>query len=405
MSTGRLLCVYQHAPTPGAPGIYRHRLLFAELVRRGWQVDLVSTAINYMTGDRPRRYQRPYVREQIDGIDHHWVFATGDIHASKARRALNYGTFAAAAAARGSTLPRPDVILVSSPPLPLAAAGELLALRYRRPWVLEVRDIWPESAVSVGWLARESSLYRVLDRVARHAAQHADAVVVPTPGLVPGLLEHGAPGVDVIPGAVVDQPPDAELRAVTRGELGIAAEECLFVYVGAIGRANGVDTLVDAVAALPPEVRARVVLAGDGSDRRRLEARLVHEGLERVTFLGPVSKDGIAPLLAASDVCLHLLRPDPVFETAQPTKVLEYLGAHRAFITTVPGLPAKLATESGGAFASTVADLTAELRRWTELPVREREQQGEVAYAYGRERFGLQANADALEAVLDRVRR
>src|SRR5215475_10192032 len=90
----RLLCVYQHAPTPGAPGIYRHRLYFAELVRRGFAVDLVSTPINYMTGEVPSRYRRkPYVRETIDGIDHHWVWASGGIHASIRRRAGNYASF------------------------------------------------------------------------------------------------------------------------------------------------------------------------------------------------------------------------------------------------------------------------------------------------------------------------
>ena len=59
----RLLCIYQHAPTPGAPGIYRHRLYLAELVRRGWDVDLISTPVNYMRGTVPERYAgKPYVR-------------------------------------------------------------------------------------------------------------------------------------------------------------------------------------------------------------------------------------------------------------------------------------------------------------------------------------------------------
>jgi hypothetical protein len=107
----RLLCVYQHAPTPGAPGIYRHRLLLAELVRRGWHVDLVSTAVNYMTGEIPPRYaRRPYVRETIDGIVHHWVFASTGIHASRVRRALNYASFATSAFLRAATLRRPDVV-------------------------------------------------------------------------------------------------------------------------------------------------------------------------------------------------------------------------------------------------------------------------------------------------------
>ena len=140
----RLICVYQHAPTPGAPGIYRHRLLLSELVRRGWHVDLVSTPVNYMTGETPERYRgRAYVREEIDGIVHHWVYAPSGIHESKIRRVLNYATFATAATLRGIALPRPDVILVSSPPLTVGTVGPLLAARFRRPWLLEVRDPGP----------------------------------------------------------------------------------------------------------------------------------------------------------------------------------------------------------------------------------------------------------------------
>jgi hypothetical protein len=93
----RLLCIYQHAPTPGAPGIYRHRLYLAELVRRGWHVDLISTPINYMRGTVPEAYAgRPYVREVIDGVVHHWVWAWSGVHRSRGHRALNYATFAAA---------------------------------------------------------------------------------------------------------------------------------------------------------------------------------------------------------------------------------------------------------------------------------------------------------------------
>jgi len=87
--TRRLLCVYQHAPTPGAGGFYRHRTYFAELVRRGWHVDLVSTPVHYLTGLVPERYaRRPYVRETIDGIEHHWVWASSSIHRSRVHRAL-----------------------------------------------------------------------------------------------------------------------------------------------------------------------------------------------------------------------------------------------------------------------------------------------------------------------------
>lgn len=405
--TGRLLCVYQHAPTPGAPGIYRHRLLLAELVRRGWQVDLISTPINYMTGVAPPRYAgRVYVREEIDGITHHWVFATGSIHGSKLRRALNYVTFAASATLRGLTLRRPDVVYASSPPLPVAGVGRVLAARHRRPWVLEVRDIWPESAVSVGWLTPESRLYRVLDRLARHLTLTAPAVVVPTPGLVERVEQHGdGRRVDVITNAIVDVGDGEDVRAQVRSRLGVGEQEALFAYVGAVGAANGLDIVLDAVAKLPADLPVRIVIAGDGSDRRRLAARLAAERLDRVQLLGAVPKEEVRGILAAADVSLHVLRPDPVFETALPTKVLESFGAHRPFITTVRGLPERCARESGGSFAATAEGLADALASWARMDVEERRRRGELAFEYGLGRFGLQASVDALEHVLARVRR
>ena len=397
----RLICIYQHAPTPGAPGIYRHRLYLAELVRRGWAVDLISTPINYMLGTRPERYAKaPYVREVIDGVVHHWVWASANVHRTRVHRALNYTTFAATAALRGATLPRPDVVWASSPPLPVGTVGELLSARFRAPWVLEVRDLWPESAVSVGWLAEDSALYRALDRVARGYARRADAALVPTPGLAEPVRGHGAREVAVVPGAVFDIARPAETRARVRAALGVADDTCLFVYVGAVGVANGLQTLIDAVAEVADDRSMAFVVVGDGSDRRRLEGEIARRGLAAIRLLPPAPKDEIPDLLAAGDVCLHLLRHDPLFTGALPTKTLEYLGAHRPFITTVPGVPERLAVASGGGFAPTREALVRELRRWSAMSVDERRRRGEEAFRYGIANFSIAANVDHLEAVL-----
>lgn len=398
----RLLCVYQHAPTPGAPGIYRHRLYFAELVRRGWHVDLVSTPVNYMTGETPRRYAgRPYVHELLDGIDMHWVWASRKIHSSKLRRVSNYASFAAAALARAATLPRPDVVLVSSPPLPVAALGPLLARRHRAPWLLEVRDIWPESAASVGWLDPGTSTYRLLLRLAEGTTRRASAVIVPTPGLVDLVRGHGARSVEVITGPVVDGRRPPETRREVRRRLGLPEGHCAFVYLGAIGVANGIDTLLDAAALLPPELPASLLVIGDGSGRRAIETRLATEDAHRrVRVLGPAPRHEVLDLLAASDVCLHLLRPDPVFASALPSKVLDYFSAHRPFITTAQGLPAELATESGGEFAADARELADAIVGWTQRSPDERARAGERSYAFGAARFGLEETVDRLERVL-----
>lgn len=397
----RLLCVYQHAPTPGAPGIYRHRLLFAELVRRGWHVDLVSTPRNYMTGELDEAYRgRLFAGETIDGIRHHWVWASGGIHASKLRRTANYLTFATASLLRAAALRRPDVVLVSSPPITVGLLGPLLAVRHRAPWLLEVRDIWPESAAAVGWLHPDSRLYRIVDREARRLARGAAGVVVPTPGLVAPVRAHGARRVEVVPGLVEDLRIDAAERAQARAALGVPDGRRLFVYAGALGVANGLDTLVDAVGALPAGLDFEVVVAGDGSARSSLEARIARDARGRIRSVGAVGKDGVRRLLAASDVCLHLLRDDPVFASAQPTKMLEYFGAARPVVTTATGRPEELARAAGGGHATSAPELAAELQRFIELTDEELARRGATALAYGLDQFGLGASTDRLERLL-----
>lgn len=398
---GRLLCVYQHAPTPGAPGIYRHRRYFAELVSRGWQVDLVSTPRNYMTGEIPSAYKKSAFRsETIEGVAHHWVWTPGGIHRSRGARVANYAGFASAAAARAVTLPRPDVVLVSSPPLPVAGLGPLLARRFGCPWLLEVRDIWPESAASVGWLHSEGMAYRLLARFAHSVTRRAPAVIVPTPGLEPLVRAHGAREVCVLPGIVRARQPNPERRSRARTSLGISDDQCVFLYLGAIGVANGLDLLLEAVDSLPADIPARVVVAGDGSARHSFEEAVTARRLDRITLLPPVDQEGVGDLLAAADVGLHLLRPDPVFGSALPTKALEYLGARLPFVTTVPGLPSEVAVASGGAAVSSAAELTREFVSWSAATSDQRGTRGQQALRYGLDNFGLETNVSRLEELL-----
>lgn len=399
----RLLCVYQHAPTPGAPGIYRHRQYFAELVKRGWKVDLVSTPRNYMSGEVPARYRwRLLTREVIEGVDHHWVWSPGGIHRSRIRRVANYAGFATAAALVGLALPCPDVILVSTPPLTVAPLGPTLARRYRCPWLLEVRDIWPESAVSVGWLSAGSLAYRLLERLAHRVTREASMVIVPTPGLEPLVRAHGARSVVTLTGSVTARPRDDARRGTARAELGIDPDHCMFLYLGAIGVANGLDMLLDAVKLLPAALPARIVIAGDGSARAVVEDAVESERLHRVALLPPVGRDRAYDLLAAADVGLHLLRPDAVFESALPTKVLEYLGVGLPFITTVGGLPAQVATASGGSAVTAAVELAREMERWCTLTPEDRRATGDRVLQYGLAHFSLEAGVQTLERLLER---
>ena len=399
----RLLCIYQHAPTLDAPGFYRHRHYFAELVRRGWDVDLVSCPVDYLTGTTPERYAtKLYLAETIAGIRHHWMWGASNIHKSRAHRALNYLTFAVAAGVRAVSLPTPDVIWASSPPLPIGAVGAAAARRFRRPWIFEIRDLWPESAAAVGWLRSDGRLYRLLERAAHRYASEAASVIVPTPGLEQLAYAHGARRVDVLPGVVLDDRQDESVRERVRREVGVE-DACLFAYVGALGVANGLDVMLEAAKLVSEDPRHTFLLVGDGSDRRRVQERIHHERIRNVRLLDPVPKERAKEILAGSDVVLHLLRNERVFQTALPNKMLDAFGARRPLITTVDGLPRRLAEERGGGYAPTTQELAAELRRWVDMPPAEREARGEQSFAFGESRFGLGPTVDRLEDTLSRA--
>ena len=380
-------------------------MLLAELVRRGWDVDIISSPINYMDGKVPDAYAgRRYVREEIDGITHHWVRATDDIQRSFKRRARNYVTFAWNATLRGMRLRRPDIVWASSPPLSVATAGRWVARRHRAPLALEIRDLWPESAAAVGLLKEDSAPYRVIERFAKSYTSAADVTLVPTPGLVDLVRGHGAENVALVTGAIEDRPPDAATRARIRAELGVPDDACLFAYVGAHGMVNGLDVLLDAIEQVRGDAdggaRIRVVLAGAGSARAALLERLEQRPIAGLDVLGPIPKEDARDLLSGADVGLHMLRPDPVFESALPTKVLEYLGCHLPFITTVPGLPATVAAATGGDLARDADALADAMRRWAARPAAEWRAVGDDAFVWGESRYGLAASVDTLEVAL-----
>jgi hypothetical protein len=226
---------------------------------------------------------------------------------------------------------------------------------------------------------------------------------VPTPGLVEGARLHGATKIEVISGVVLDRSQGEDGRHRFRASLGIPETTCVFVYLGALGVANGLDILLDSAKRLGPDEPLLILLAGDGSDRERLEHRIEQEAIPYIRLLGLVPRKDVGDVLAASDVCLHVLKPDPLFEGALPNKILEYFGAHRPFITTVPGIPERLALDSGGGFAPSRDALVAEARRWTAMPAVERRSRGEQGFAYGSKHFGLGPTVDRLEATLARA--
>ena len=322
----------------------------------GHDVHVLTGFPHHPTGRIPPEYQRAFrrgfLREQQDGVHVHrtWIFPAAN--RGKIRRSLNYGSFMASASLAGSVaLPRPDVIVATSPQLLCALAGGILARRYRVPLVMEVRDLWPESLVAVGASGSRSLLVGSLERLAKVLYRSASHIVTVTESQRSVIVRSGIPAkhVSVVPNGV-DQ---AFFEAGSRKACAIAQADAPFVvtYIGTIGMAHHLETLLEAAAELRGDHRFHFRIVGDGARREALEAQVRAGGLINVEFCGPKPRGEVARWIAESSACAVLLRRDDVFRTVVPSKMLEIMAVGRPILLGVEGEARALLERAGAGMA------------------------------------------------------
>jgi glycosyltransferase involved in cell wall biosynthesis len=326
-------------PEMGAP---QGRLseLGARLASLGWEVEALTALPNYPTGRVFEGYSplRPVV-EDVQGIRTVRV----PLLPSKsgfAKRMATYLTFAASAAAWGPALcHRPDVLFVESPPLFIGFAALALSAAWRVPYVFNVSDLWPESAIRMG-VVKEGRATRAAERLelalyrrARGVTAQSEEIASSIRSRVPGTpVEVITNGVDAA--RFGRHLADDAARAVLGPEPGP-----VFVYAGLLGLAQGLDQILDVAATLPADVPGRFVLVGEGPERERLVARVAAERLSRVRIAPPVPRERVPALLAAADVAIISLgMPIP---GAVPSKIYEAMAASLPILLVASGEPVR----------------------------------------------------------------
>lgn len=300
---------------------------------------------NHPTGRVPKewrsRFLRLRYREMLDGVrvERTWLWPLPNRKAIE--RALNYSSFCISAALAGMLLPTPDIVIGTSPQLLVGLSAWWIARIKRVPFVFEVRDLWPESLVAVGMGDSNSLLHRTLGGIAGFLYSRANRIVVVTPAFKDHLIKYWsiAPGkISVVENGVETDlfQPSTDFGSI-RKELGIE-QKFLVCYVGTMGWAHGLETLIETAAQLysqSPSVH--FLLIGEGADKERIKGLARERKLANLTFLDQQPRKCIPGYISASDACLVLLRKTNVFKTVIPTKMLEFMSCERPLILAVDG--------------------------------------------------------------------
>ena len=345
-----ILYVSQYFPPEmGAPAA-RADELSRHWVRMGHSVTVLTGFPNHPTGVVPpewrSRLRHLRASETIDGVrvERTWLWPLPN--RKPHQRIRNYASFCLSAAAAGLELPKPDVVIATSPQLLVALSGWWLAWWKRIPFVFEVRDLWPESLAAVGAGAEGTLLHRILHAIAGFLYKHADHIVVVTPAFKDHLIRnwHVPSGkISIVENGVETDlfRPDPAANDVRRNLnlSGDAVEDrFLICYIGTMGMAHGLETLIAAAEELRTTLpRAMFLLIGEGAEKTRIEELVVRCGLTNVQFLGQQPRQSIPAFVSAADLCLVMLKKTELFKTVIPTKLLEYMACARPVVVAVDG--------------------------------------------------------------------
>ncbi|RYB94299.1 glycosyltransferase [Nocardioides oleivorans] len=376
-------------------------LLFAkELQRLGHEVEVLTGFPNYPGGRVYDGYRiRPFERTEVDGVPVTRVALYPSHDGSGVRRLMNYGTFAVSAALAALVARRPDVAYVYHPPGTIALPAMALRVLRGVPFVYDVHDLWPDTLSSTGMVSSGGAL-GLVGAGMKWVYRLASEVVVISEGFRGRLRERGVPDekITVIPTwTYEDDIAGAAAPAPDGGPFTV-------VFAGTMGKAQALDTVLDAAVLLQSDA-VRFVMVGGGIEVERLTSRVRDERITNVTFLPRRPPSEIGEVLASADALLVHLRKDPLFEITVPSKTQAYMVAGKPILMGVSGDATQMVEDAGAGVCFEPEDpaaLAHAVRRLAALPSDDLAAMGTRGKDFYQENLSLAVGAGRLVEVLDR---
>ena len=353
----RLLYFHQHFTTPDGSSGTRSYEFAKALIARGHKVTMVCGRSDRSGLQLPFDAEKGWFRGDIDGID---VIALPLAYSNSdgiARRLLTFLRFAVKSVVIALRHDY-DLVFATSTPLTAAIPGIFARWLRRKPFVFEVRDLWPELPKAMGM--RNPVLLWGMWILEGLAYRSSVACVGLAPGIVEGISHRSATGHPI---ALIPNGCDLALfHPGLRAPLaipGISPGDFVAGFTGAHGKANGLDAVLDAAAELKRrgDTKVKILLVGDGSEKPRLMERAKQAGLDNVVFRPPVPKRQLAAVTASLGCGLMVLDNIPAFyRGTSPNKFFDYIAAGIPVVNNYPGWLAGMIKEGDCGLAAPPSD-------------------------------------------------
>lgn len=373
-------------------------------VELGHEVTVVSCVPHHPMGKAYPGYRNKLIQtEYKDGIKAIKVLTYITANEGFIKRTWNYVFYMLMAIAISPFLPKADIVISTSPQFFNGLAGYFVSRIKRCRWLLEIRDLWPESILAVGAI-KNPHVIRALEAIERFVYRKADHIVPVTYAFQRHIAARGgrADRITVIRNGVdLNFFEPCEKNSEFARQLGVEGK-FVAAYVGTHGMAHGLDLLIEVAERLQAREDIVILLAGDGAERARLVAEVERRALRNIKLLGQLPKTEMPKLWSITDASLVVLKKLDLFLTVIPSKIFESMAMRQPIILGVAGESAEMVQESRAGIViepGNVEQLTKAILHLADSAAL-RQELGENGRAYVTANFDRKVLADRFEQLI-----
>jgi hypothetical protein len=327
-------------PEVNAPSTrtYEHCVKWVEL---GYQVTVITCFPNFPNGKVFDGHKnRCFKKESIDGI--HVIRVWSYIAENKGfvSRIIDYISYSFTSVVAGFFV-KTDIIIATSPQFFTAISGRVLSFFKGKPWIMEVRDLWPDSIVAVGSMSEKSKAFKILKKIERHLYLNAEKIIVVTDSFKKYLVEKHSITSDKIGvfknGVLINnfKKIDSERLLKLRKSLGLE-NKIVISFLGTHGLAHGLRFILDSISKIKDN-KYHFLFVGDGSEKQNLLEYSKTLDSNNFTFLDGVTKNEIPLYIDISDYSLVNLKKSNEFKNVIPSKIFENIAMYKPILLGVEG--------------------------------------------------------------------